>query len=75
MSGISTLTSGQAQWRELHALGFNPLLLASQVRSVTIPAYQICSCLHCCSLLAYVNCIHKPPLVREQLLLAESVAP
>lgn len=36
MSGISTLTSGQSQWRELHAQGYNPLLLASQVISVAL---------------------------------------
>ena len=31
MSGISTLTSGQAQWRELKDKGYNPLILAAQV--------------------------------------------
>ena len=32
MMGIATLTSGQAQWRELQQQGLNPLLLAKQVR-------------------------------------------
>ena len=67
MSGISTLTSGQAQWRELHAQGYNPLLLASQVGSITILAYQICNFPHCCSLSAYVNRTHEPPLLLVQL--------
>ena len=31
MSGISTLTSGQAQWRELKVKGYNPFILAEQV--------------------------------------------
>ena len=39
MSGISTLSSGQAQWRELQAQGYNPLLLASQVGSSATLAY------------------------------------
>lgn len=34
MSGISTLTSGQAQWRELSSQGYNPFLLASQVKYI-----------------------------------------
>ena len=41
MSGISTLTSGQAQWRELHTLGYNPLLLASQVDRCR-PFHMLC---------------------------------
>lgn len=67
MSGISTLTSGQAQWRELHAQGYNPLLLASQVGSIAVQAYQICNLLHCCSLSAYVNCIGEPPFLLVRL--------
>ncbi|DBA92675.1 TPA: hypothetical protein ACH3X1_002887 [Trebouxia sp. C0004] len=31
LSGISTLTSGQAQWRELKDKGYNPFILAEQV--------------------------------------------
>lgn len=31
MMGIATLTSGQAQWRELQKEGLNPLVLARQV--------------------------------------------
>ena len=35
MMGIATLTSGQAQWRELQKEGLNPLVLARQVSAHT----------------------------------------
>lgn len=35
MMGIATLTSGQAQWRELQKQGLNPLVLAKQVSCQT----------------------------------------
>lgn len=46
MSGISTLTSGQSQWRELHAQGFNPLVLASQVIFIPNQAAQVSAVLN-----------------------------
>ena len=49
MSGISTLASGQAQWRELHTQGYNPFILASQVDVRTyIALISILVCKHSC---------------------------
>jgi len=56
MSGISTLSSGQAQWRELTDKGYNPFILAEQVSPSACHLSQHISCL-CCPAVATVHAV------------------